>query len=150
MRVTTLLTILPVLLYPGVSAAPSFHIPSAGELVSSAFSSAQEWVSGAFAQGKAAIDDAQYSIDQLKSDKVTVQGIDCELMSFFLGSSSFLDTALEHPAFPQHRLRVVKPTLCDPSVKQLSGYLDISETRHLFFWFEESRNKPDEDPLVLW
>lgn len=60
------------------------------------------------------------------------------------------DLSLEHPAFPQHRLRVVEPTLCDPSVKQFSGYLDISETRHLFFWFEESRNKPSEDPLVLW
>ena len=60
------------------------------------------------------------------------------------------DTALEHPAFPEHRLRVVHPKLCDPKVKQISGYLDISETRHLFFWFEESRNKPSEDPLVLW
>lgn len=45
---------------------------------------------------------------------------------------------------------MVEPKLCDPSVKQLSGYLDISETRHLFFWFEESRQNPDEDPLVLW
>jgi cathepsin A (carboxypeptidase C) len=45
---------------------------------------------------------------------------------------------------------VVKPELCDPSVHQLSGYLDISETKHLFFWFEESRNKPEDDPLVLW
>jgi cathepsin A (carboxypeptidase C) len=35
-------------------------------------------------------------------------------------------------------------------VKQYSGYLDISETKHLFFWFEESRSKPKDDPLVLW
>ena len=60
------------------------------------------------------------------------------------------DLSVEHPAFPLHRLRVVEPHVCDPDVKQLSGYLDISETRHLFFWFQESRDKPKEDPLVLW
>jgi cathepsin A (carboxypeptidase C) len=60
------------------------------------------------------------------------------------------DLSLTHPQFPLHRLRVVEPELCDPNVHQLSGYLDISETRHLFFWFEESRRNPPEDPLVLW
>ncbi len=39
-----------------------------------------------------------------------------------------------HPAFADYRLRITEPKLCDPSVKQYSGYLDISETRHLFFW----------------
>ena len=58
--------------------------------------------------------------------------------------------ALTHPEFPLHRLRVVQPNLCDSNVKQYSGYLDISETKHLFFWFEESRHKPKDDPLVLW
>lgn len=77
MRIITLLTLLPVLSYHSVTAAPSFHIPSAGELASSAFTTAQEWVSGAFAQGKAAIDDAQYSIDQLQSNMVTVKGNEC-------------------------------------------------------------------------
>ena len=61
-----------------------------------------------------------------------------------------VDMSLTHPEFPLHRLRVVEPTLCDPNVRQYSGYLDISETKHLFFWFEESRNKPKDDPLVLW
>jgi hypothetical protein len=42
------------------------------------------------------------------------------------------------------------PHLCDPSVKMISGYLDVSETKHLFFWFFESRDKPKEDPLLLW
>jgi cathepsin A (carboxypeptidase C) len=45
---------------------------------------------------------------------------------------------------------VVSPKICDSYVKQYSGYLDISETKHLFFWFEESRSKPKDDPLVLW
>lgn len=61
-----------------------------------------------------------------------------------------LDLSLTHPEFPLHRLRVVSPKICDSGVKQYSGYLDISETKHLFFWFEESRSKPKDDPLVLW
>lgn len=31
-------------------------------------------------------------------------------------------------------MRVTDPTLCDPDVKQHSGYLDISDGKHLFFW----------------
>ncbi|KAG0148516.1 hypothetical protein CROQUDRAFT_41326 [Cronartium quercuum f. sp. fusiforme G11] len=53
--------------------------------------------------------------------------------------------------FPDYAIRLREPDgLCDPSVKQYSGYLDISESKHLFFWFFESRNSPDSDPLVLW
>ncbi|KAJ6508438.1 Alpha/Beta hydrolase protein [Mycena sanguinolenta] len=60
-----------------------------------------------------------------------------------------------HPAFPEHMLRVHNPpirtpTLCDNSVKQYSGYLDIAQDKHLFFWFFESRGDPASDPLVLW
>jgi len=53
-------------------------------------------------------------------------------------------------ALPNHRLRTTKPHLCDPSVQQYSGYLDITDGKHLFFWFFESRNDPSKDPLVLW
>lgn len=35
-------------------------------------------------------------------------------------------------------------------MKQHSGYLDISDDRHLFFWFFESRNDPANAPLMLW
>lgn len=64
--------------------------------------------------------------------------------------ADWLDLAVSHPAFPLHKLRVVEPKICDPNVKQLSGYLDISESKHLFFWFEASRSNPAKDPLVLW
>ncbi|KAJ7145287.1 serine carboxypeptidase [Mycena filopes] len=57
---------------------------------------------------------------------------------------------VSHPAFAEYSLRVQKPTLCDDSVKQYSGYLDIAEDKHLFFWFFESRGSPSEDPLVMW
>jgi len=57
---------------------------------------------------------------------------------------------LSHPAFSDYQLRVTEPSICDPKVQQYSGYLDISESKHLFFWFFESRYKPDEAPLILW
>ncbi|KAF8183774.1 serine carboxypeptidase [Mycena galopus ATCC 62051] len=54
------------------------------------------------------------------------------------------------PSFDEHQLRITEPELCDSSVKQHSGYLDIASDKHLFFWFFESRNSPSTDPLVLW
>ncbi|CED82787.1 serine carboxypeptidase [Phaffia rhodozyma] len=57
---------------------------------------------------------------------------------------------LTHPSLPEYKLRVTEPKLCDSSVKQYSGYLDIGTDKHLWFWFFESRNKPKKDPLVLW
>ncbi|KAJ7817330.1 serine carboxypeptidase [Mycena leptocephala] len=62
-------------------------------------------------------------------------------------------TSYEHvsyPSFNEYSLRLKTPTLCDDSVKQYSGYLDIAEDKHLFFWFFESRSSPASDPLVLW
>jgi len=42
--------------------------------------------------------------------------------------------------------------LCEttPGVKSYSGYIDIAEDKHLFFWFFESRNEPSSDPITLW
>jgi Serine carboxypeptidase len=33
---------------------------------------------------------------------------------------------------------------------QYAGYLDVSDTKHFFYWFFESRNDPKNDPIVLW
>ncbi|WBW75370.1 vacuolar carboxypeptidase Y [Schizosaccharomyces osmophilus] len=56
-------------------------------------------------------------------------------------------------AFPNHTLRIKNSTpesLGIDSVKQETGYLDVDDDRHLFFWFFESRNDPVNDPVVLW
>ncbi|KDQ62966.1 hypothetical protein JAAARDRAFT_146814 [Jaapia argillacea MUCL 33604] len=55
-----------------------------------------------------------------------------------------------HHLFAKYQLRVTEPTLCDSSVQQYSGYLDITDGKHLFFWFFESRIDPENAPLVLW
>lgn len=39
----------------------------------------------------------------------------------------------------------------DPNVTQYTGYLDTDDdSKHFFFWFFESRNDPENDPIILW
>lgn len=53
--------------------------------------------------------------------------------------------------FPDHSIRIKSPnSLGVDTVKQWSGYLDITNNKHLFFWFFESRNDPKNDPVILW
>jgi len=41
-------------------------------------------------------------------------------------------------------------TTTSTTTKQYAGYLDASKTRHAFYWYVESQNDPDRDPVVLW
>jgi len=34
--------------------------------------------------------------------------------------------------------------------RQFSGYLSVSETKHLHYWFVESSRDPVKDPLAFW
>merc|ERR1719217_1724230 len=41
--------------------------------------------------------------------------------------------------------------LCDPTVKQHSGYFTFGKSKkQYFFWMFESRNDPQNDPTVMW
>ncbi|KAF7336198.1 Carboxypeptidase [Mycena venus] len=68
----------------------------------------------------------------------------------FIKQNELLYELLSLPSFDQHKLRITEPELCNTSVKQYSRYLDISDNKHLFFWFFESRSSPSTDPLILW
>merc|ERR1712203_1088362 len=49
-------------------------------------------------------------------------------------------------------LNIQSPSgLCDPSVKQHSGYFTFGKDKKQdFFWMFESRNDPANDPMVMW
>ncbi|WVQ81660.1 hypothetical protein IAT38_003785 [Cryptococcus sp. DSM 104549] len=134
------LSTLSLLAAPASLALPGYlNLPNtdAGSLATHAIDAAQQWLHDTVSAAKGNWDDALSAAPGgISVESVSENGIEY--------------LALSHPSFPLHRLRVVKPTLCDPTVHQLSGYLDISSTRHLFFWFQESRSKPADDPLVLW
>jgi carboxypeptidase C (cathepsin A) len=38
----------------------------------------------------------------------------------------------------------------DFSFRQFSGYLDVTPTKHLHYWFVESSRNPDKDPVAFW
>merc|ERR1711907_568813 len=42
------------------------------------------------------------------------------------------------------------PGLSNPTFRMFSGYIAVAPTRSIFYWFVESQNRPDSDPLVLW
>ncbi|CZS99758.1 related to carboxypeptidase [Rhynchosporium agropyri] len=51
------------------------------------------------------------------------------------------------------RYKEVPAGICelDPNVKSYSGYVDVAENEHIFFWFFEARNiDPSEAPLTVW
>ncbi|RGP73086.1 hypothetical protein FLONG3_6401 [Fusarium longipes] len=40
--------------------------------------------------------------------------------------------------------------LCDAGSRQWTGTVNITADKSMFFWYFESRNKPETDPLLLW
>ena len=53
-------------------------------------------------------------------------------------------------AFPQED-QVKQLPDCEPfGYGAYSGYLNVSETKALHYFFVESQDKPDSDPLMVW
>ncbi|KDE08187.1 hypothetical protein MVLG_01666 [Microbotryum lychnidis-dioicae p1A1 Lamole] len=65
-------------------------------------------------------------------------------------SNGMTSQVTSHPDFPNHKLRIKKSQLCGDKDEIYLGYLDIAEHTHLFFAFAKSRDKPDEDSVLLW
>lgn len=65
---------------------------------------------------------------------------------------SYWDFKVTSDKTPDHSLRFKRPYELEiDTVPQYSGYLDVeSEDKHFFFWFFESRNDPENDPVILW
>ena len=45
-----------------------------------------------------------------------------------------------------------KTEICEttPGVASYSGFVDLDEDSHTFFWFFEARNNPETAPITLW
>jgi carboxypeptidase C (cathepsin A) len=51
------------------------------------------------------------------------------------------------------RYKEIPTGICelDPKVKSYTGYADVAENEHIFFWFFEARNcDPKDAPLTVW
>jgi Serine carboxypeptidase len=50
------------------------------------------------------------------------------------------------------QIRYKNPEICEttPRVNTYSGYIDLDPKTHMFFWFIEAREKPEEAPTTLW
>ena len=51
------------------------------------------------------------------------------------------------------RYKPVPPGICElsPTVKSYTGYADVADDQHIFFWFFEARDvDPKEAPLTVW
>jgi carboxypeptidase C (cathepsin A) len=59
---------------------------------------------------------------------------------------------LGHAGVPV-RYKKVPTGICelDPNVQSYSGYADVAEDHHIFWWFFEARNShPEDSPLTVW
>ncbi|KAI1324076.1 alpha/beta-hydrolase [Xylariaceae sp. FL0255] len=70
----------------------------------------------------------------------------------FVKAPTDLKQVMGHAGVPV-RYKEVPTGICelDPNVKSYSGYADVGENEHIFFWFFEARNvDPSEAPLTVW
>lgn len=63
----------------------------------------------------------------------------------FTATKGYLDIPVRYKQVPNGVCET------DPDVKSFSGYVDVEENEHIFFWFFEARNEdPEKAPLTVW
>ncbi|KAK8115414.1 serine carboxypeptidase [Apiospora kogelbergensis] len=70
----------------------------------------------------------------------------------FMSPPDDLKMVMGHAGVPV-RYKQVEAGICelDPDVKSFSGYADVAEDQHIFWWFFEARHgNPEEAPLTVW
>ncbi|EPQ31503.1 uncharacterized protein PFL1_00836 [Pseudozyma flocculosa PF-1] len=73
-------------------------------------------------------------------------------ISQFVPRPTDLTRKVGHAGVPV-RYKQVETGVCEqnPGVKSFSGYADVQDNEHIFFWFFEARNgDPKEAPLTVW
>ncbi|EKJ69548.1 hypothetical protein FPSE_10259 [Fusarium pseudograminearum CS3096] len=80
-----------------------------------------------------------------------------------VASLALLATAISHVACQEQKpltdaiaskpfftVREQSSDLCDAGSRQWTGTVNVTADKSMFFWYFESRNKPQTDPLLLW
>ncbi|KAK8139504.1 carboxypeptidase S1 [Apiospora sp. TS-2023a] len=70
----------------------------------------------------------------------------------FVSPPDDLKMVMGHAGVPV-RYKEVQAGICelDPNIKSFSGYADVAEDQHIFWWFFEARHgDPKEAPLTVW
>jgi carboxypeptidase C (cathepsin A) len=64
--------------------------------------------------------------------------------------NAILPSTFSSQLYHDHSISFHQPKLCDDTVVQYSGYLNIGKNENYFFWFFESREKPETAPFTVW
>ncbi|KAH7100883.1 Alpha/Beta hydrolase protein [Auriculariales sp. MPI-PUGE-AT-0066] len=100
------------------------------------------------------VTDAQYIQPKVRLDRTLLGSMHASLQEsqsiFHDGRTSKMVEVPGDPKLAHYAIRLTNPEICDPGVKQISGYFDVGNGKNLFFWFFEARNSPETAPFILW